>query len=236
MRAMQLGLSCCLQHPCQAAGHTNVPHKYRLGCPVFPTSGKCPACPNFSDKEGDHAISCGYQGERTARHNHLRDLLYHTALSAALGPTREDRALIPGTEARPADVLLPNWTGGRDTALDVTVINPLQTSLVAQAAATPGHALNVAYNRKMTQSAEACRLEGMVFTPLVAETLGGWHESAVEQVKKLGSALARHTGQEESDKIRHLYQGLAVRLAKGNASLFLNRTPAFPDPEIDGDE
>jgi hypothetical protein len=31
-------------------------------------------------------------------------------------------------------------------------------------------------------------LEGMVFTPLgaVAETLGGWHESAVVQVKKLG--------------------------------------------------
>ena len=108
--------------------------------------------------------------------------------------------------------------------------------MVAQAATTPGHALKVGYNRKMTQSAEACRLEGMVFTPLVAETLGGWHESAVEQVKKLGSALARHTGQEESDKIRHLYQGLAVRLAKGNASLFLNRIPAFPDPEIDGDE
>ena len=61
----------------------------------------------------------------------------------------------------------------------------------------------------------------------------GWHESAVEQIKKLGSALARHTGQEESDKIRHLYQGLAVRLAKGNASLFLNRTPAFPAPKID---
>ena len=77
---------------------------------------------------------------------------------------------------------------------------------------------------------------GLVLTPLVAETLGGWHESAVEQIKKLGSALARHTVQEESDKIRLLYQGLAVRLAKGNASLFLNRTPAFPAPEIDEDE
>ena len=69
----------------------------------------------------------------------------------------------------------------------------------------------------------------------MAEPLGGWHESAVEQIKKLSSALARHTGQEESDKIRHLYQGLAVPLVKGNASLFLNRTPAFPTPEIDGE-
>ena len=51
--------------------------------------------------------------------------------------------------------------GARTQLLDVTVINPLQTNLVAQAATTPGHALNVAYNRKMIQSAEACRL----FTP-----------------------------------------------------------------------
>ena len=99
---------------------------------------------------------------------------------------------------------------------------------MAQAETNPGHDLKVAYNSKMNQSAEACRLEGMVvFNPLLAETLGGWHESAVEQIKKLWSALDRNTGQEESDKIRQLYQGLAVSLAK--------RTPAFPAPEIDGD-
>ena len=70
------------------------------------TSGKCPACPLFSDKEGNHAISCdSQQGERIAKHNQLQDLLYQTVVSAALGPTREDQALIPGTEQRPADVL-----------------------------------------------------------------------------------------------------------------------------------
>jgi hypothetical protein len=55
--------------------------------------------------------------------------------------------LLPDTEARPADVLIPHWTGGRDTALDLTVINPLQERLVRQAATTPGHALITAYNR-----------------------------------------------------------------------------------------
>ena len=49
------------------------------------------------------------------RHTNLRDLLYHTAFSSALGPTREDRALIPETEARPADVLIPKCSGRRDT-------------------------------------------------------------------------------------------------------------------------
>jgi hypothetical protein len=53
--------------PKQTNGSTRNPKewivsvKYRVGCPVFPTSGKCPACPKFSGKEGDHAISCGYQ-------------------------------------------------------------------------------------------------------------------------------------------------------------------------------
>ena len=51
--------------------------KYRLGLPVFSTAGACPACHSFSDKEGDHAISCGQEGERIARHNHLRDTLPH---------------------------------------------------------------------------------------------------------------------------------------------------------------
>ena len=58
----------------------------------------------------------------------------------------------------------------------------------------------------------------------------------VGQVKRLGSALARHTGGEEGECIRHLSQRLAVLLAKDNSALFLNRLPSFAPPEIDGIE
>ena len=89
--------------------------KYRLGVPVFSEAGQCPACNHHSDVLGDHAISCGNQGERKARHDSLRDALYAVIQTACLGATREDRSLLPGTEARPADVLIPNWTrGGHD--------------------------------------------------------------------------------------------------------------------------
>ena len=83
---------------------------YRLGMPVFETDGDCLACGQWSDRFGDHAIGCASQGERIARHNHLRDALYHTAQSASLVPLREERALLPGLagDRRPADVLLPN--------------------------------------------------------------------------------------------------------------------------------
>ena len=73
--------------------------------------------------------------------------------------------------------------------------------------------------------------EGMVFIPMPWETLGGWHDETVAQVKKLASAQARQTGEERSEVIRHLYQKLSVLLARGNAALLLNRFPTFP---IDG--
>ena len=86
--------------------------KYRLGCPVYTTAGKSPVCPKCSDVYGDHAISCGTEGERIACHNHLRDTLYHTCASAALAPTKEGRALLPGTNARPGvPSPLVQWEG-----------------------------------------------------------------------------------------------------------------------------
>ena len=120
------------------------------------------------------------------------------------------------------------------TKVDSTVINPLQTQLVGQAATMAGAALEVAYSRKMTQAGEACRREGLVFVPMPWETLGGWHEETVEQIKKLASAQGRQSGEDRSDAIRHLYQRMSVLLTRGNAALLLNRQPTFPSPEIDG--
>ena len=208
--------------------------KYRLGMDIFPTAGKCTACPLQSDTKGDHAISCGYEGERIARHDHLRNALYNTCSQACLGPSREVRDLVAGSGARPADLFLPYWTGGMDTALDITVVNPLQAGMVEQAAVTPGHALAKSFERKMAKHGEGCRRAGVKFVPLPMETLGGWHDVTVQEVKKMGSALARHTGADDSDTQRHLVQRLSILLIKGNAALLLNRVPNFPPSSIDG--
>ena len=60
------------------------------------------------------------------------------------------------------------------------MVNPLQAELVSRA----GSALTVRFNKKMTKHGEACRLAGMAFMPMVVETLGGWEESAVLQLKE----------------------------------------------------
>ena len=208
--------------------------KYRLGMPVFDKEGPCPACLRMSDKYGDHAMCCGSGGERISRHNHLRDALFDTAVAAGLGPVKEGRFLLPGTDRRPADVLVPNWAAGKDAAMDVTVVTPLQDATLPEAATTPGHALHYAYGNKVRGAGEACRRQGIAFLPMVVESFGGWHEVAEREVRKLGAALARHTGQEEGEAIGHLWGRLGVLVQRGNAAILGNRVPSLPDPHIDG--
>ena len=38
----------------------------------------------------------------------------------------------------------------------------------------------------------------------MTETFGGWHPDAKREVKKLGAALSRHTGQDEGGATYHL--------------------------------
>jgi hypothetical protein len=201
--------------------------RYRLGCPIFTRAGPCPACERLSDVLGDHAMNCGSHGERIGRHNRLRDALHDAAAAAGLGPVKEERFLLPGVGRRPADILIPNWSRGQDTALDVTVINPLQEATVVGASVTAGHALTVAHDRKVRAVAESCRQEGIAFIPMAAESLGGWHKVAEQEIKKLTAALARQQGAEEKETSSHLFQKLSILLQRGNAALFLNRTPDF---------
>ena len=155
---------------------------------------------------------------------------------AALDPAREEHALIPGREARPADFHIPNWVQGRDAALDVTVVSPMQQALVERAAEEPGHALSHAYQRKMRQSYDDYNREDIFFAPLPVETLGGWHSQAVEHITRLAWQLARHTGREDNEVIRHLFQRLGILLMKGNSALILSRTPDFAQQQYDGDQ
>ena len=116
--------------PCKALGlhmsnkEFQVSLKYHLGLPVFSGEGICPACGKSSDALGDHAVGCGGEGERISRHNALRDALFQAASQAALGPSKEESALIPGSNCRPADVFLRGFENGMDCALDVTVVSP----------------------------------------------------------------------------------------------------------------
>ena len=75
--------------------------------------------------------------------------------------------------------------------------------MVARAATTPGHGAQEAFSRKWKAARDECLEEGIVFVPLALESLGGWHEAAVRELKKLGSALA---SQAQRGRGEHCYQ------------------------------
>ncbi len=150
------------------------------------------------------------------------------AAAAQLAPRKEVRFLIPGRDSRPADVLLPQWSGGQDAALDITVVNPCQAAFVVGAAATPGYALEQAHRRKMRGAEEACRAQGLNFLPLVAESHGGWGEVAVAVVDRIARSLARQTGQREEDVTRQTWSRLAVTLQRANGqTLYFHVLPPY---------
>ena len=212
--------------------------KYRLGIPVYTSGGTCPACSSPSDRMGDHSLGCVKTGDRIARHNFLRDILFETAASADLAPTKEEKYLLPGTIARPGDVTIRRWVNGKDGAIDVTVTSPLSPSNVKCAAAEPGGALDKAYQRKVKDTAEACRLEGIVFLPFAVESLGGFHSGAVAQVRQLAAVLARCKGVEEGEVTSQIFGRLSLALMRANAAMISSRCQDldFPPAIVDGME
>ena len=87
---------------------------------------------------------------------------------------------------------------------------------------------------KMAAAGEDCRSQGMAFIPIVVESFGGWHQTAVSQVKKLAACLARQKGQEEQEAARHAFSRLATLIQKGNANIISNRTPTWTAALVDG--
>ena len=211
--------------------------KYRLGLPVYQEVGECPVpgCTAASDVYGDHAISCGYGGERIAKHNHVRDALYQAAVQAGLGPVKEADGLIPGSDARPADVFLRHWHEGRDAAIDFTVVNPLQAALVARVAQDGDNRVAHAHKLKMDKYGVLCQAEGIAFLPMAVDTFGGWHKEGLAILTKLGRQLARAVGKLEGEVVMHLRQRVGVLLVRDNVAMLACRCPTFAPGEVDGD-
>ena len=72
------------------------------------------------------------------------------------------------------------------------------------------------------------------FVDKITETNNCWQAQAIPIISKLGQQLARHTGGEESQVQKHLWERLGILLMKGNASLILSRSPDKTLSEVDG--
>ncbi|MCP4987190.1 MAG: hypothetical protein GY928_14415 [Colwellia sp.] len=64
---------------------------------------------------------------------------------------------------------------------------------------------------------------GFDFIPLAVETFGGWTELAESTLSHLATKLADKTDQPKNSCKLHLFQLLAVKLQRSNASMWLRR-------------
>lgn len=144
--------------------------RYRLGLPVFPYSFPCPRCGEASvDPFGDHALHCRVLPGYKQRHDHVRDVLVSLFRQAGVTVVKEADVsfvapgVLPLRLMKPADLLLPGWTHGRSTCVDVTGVSPFTRSSGGQ---WSGHAaMGRAVQKKLAKHLQGCTEGGFAFLP-----------------------------------------------------------------------
>ena len=192
--------------------------------------------------------SCG--GDRTTRHNALRNLSGSFAAQAVLNPVLEKPALLPPSPdypnaggRRPADIFLPTWFGGRPAALDFAITCPCRHDLLHTTAQTAGAAAALYASRKRAfLNTEAdCERQGMNFVPMIAETSGGWHTDALKTLLGIARAHSARTGQRTAQVLEVFLQRTSVCIRRANAIATLRRerpiavniAPALPAADME---
>ena len=138
-----------------------------LRVPFVQSEFFCPFCDAVCDIYMDHALCCAGGGDRTKRHNLVRNQGFRICARAALGPELEKLGLLQprpllgsrgedgsdmphpddATQRRPADVYLPRWSSGGPAALDFAITSGLQIGSLASTAAD-GTAPTTSYENK----------------------------------------------------------------------------------------
>ena len=214
--------------------------KRRIRCPTPFSEAPCPCCGQILDIWGDHALVCPCQGDRTVRHNTLRNIGCEEAGAAGLRPERERAGLLPGrptadgappvaTARRPADIWVPRGPSGGNTAFDFGVTCGMQAACMRQAAEDP-QSLIVEYEEKKKQhlnTKEACRTVGLRFTPrIVAAHAGGLSQTTRGVIDWIAASLAAAKGSDKAGEALRIAQRISIALHRENARAILRRIPA----------
>ena len=206
---------------------------------------QCPKCDRILDGYGDHALVCCGGGDRTRRHNLLRNVVYHAAEAANLRPELEKPGLLPqrplsgstydsGSRVReedsspgsrrPADVYIPRWRLGPPAAWDFAVTSGLRMDAVTNPCGVTSRYEDFKCSHKDTRA--ECLAQGISFIPMVVEAVGGgWGKMARCVWSELAKTSALANGELETNTTCAimLQQRLAMTLHRENARACLQR-------------
>jgi hypothetical protein len=190
--------------------------RYHSLVPLSNTVQKCPACHSDQDKFGDHALSCRYEGDIIARHNTICESIYSFMKEGKMSVQRE------GTTAtnndRPGDIVAHNWTAGKSAFFDVSVTSPTCKSYIKYGAKQYGAA-----SQRVDQKKKKYQDHNILFIPLVVETLGAWHPSAIPVLKNIAARNSESTFLDTRNSLSNMMKSLSFRLQRANAAMLSSR-------------
>ena len=216
-----------------------------LRVPIYPVEYHCPYCDDMVDRYGDHCLTCACGGDRTKRHNLLRNAVFHHCNSIGLNPELErpgllqQRPLLGAAQEngigrdtdgsrRPADVYLPKWRRGTPAALDFAVTSGLRADMINRSA-EDGSAASKSYEDYKCyymDTKSKCEEEGITFIPVICEANGGgWGPAANIVWNDLAKHKSLLTGETKSIIAAQLLQSLGIILHRENARAVLRRAP-----------
>ena len=209
------------------------------------------------DSFGDHALVCACNGDRTIRHNCLRNVVYEEAVAGGMSPTKEKAGLLPSrppqdgihTETtrsnrarrRPADVYLPRGPGNKPAALDFACTSGLRFDRLRAAIDEPDGVCadyedmkrNFRPDNEDRGTEELCEQQGFQFLPMVIEShSGGWGKTARRALDFISQRISAASNEKSETCSLALAQRLSCALHRENARAILRRLqcPSAADP------
>ena len=228
----------------------NAALRRRLRVPFMEEDGFCPCCGGVMDRWGDHASVCACGGDRTIRHNAVRDIVFQEAAGASLRPEREKAGLLPHrplsddmpppapSARRPADVWLPRGATGHKEALDFAITSAMRSDFLRRAVDIP-ESVFTDYDRRKREhidTGQQFEAAGMKFIPMVVEShAGAWSPAARGVLDWIAAQAA--ASQHESHQLCSLRiaQRTSCTLHRENARAILRRLVVVePAPPMGG--
>jgi hypothetical protein len=209
------GPQCGFLAHCAAVGRSG-PHlrtglpsplRFRTGANLYDPGVTCKCCQAPTDPTGNHALCCSAAGVYR-RHNHVQNFLY--TISQEVGWALSLEEVLPGTQTRPADVILSSLDT-TPTAVDVPIVHPLHPSgQTIAGSAQPGTTA-----AKTTASAAVCAERHWLFRSFGLEVTGALGPQATRLMKRACHCLSVRSGGSYGDAAAYLFGASTLPLQKG---------------------
>ena len=137
-------------------------------------------------------------------------------------------SFFPGSSERPADVFIPNYSGGKNLFLDVAITYPLQHKYVVDAAQTLGFSCNNYADEVKCKNFEVrVQDEDALYLPAVFESFGGFSRDLPDFFCKLITSVSLRCDDSKCTISKHFYETISCALMKSIARSVTSRFPDF---------